>query len=108
MPYLSHRFLPLTFALLATPAWAAPPGVPQIEAGMHTAAVMQMASDGQGRWAVSASQDGSARVWALESGALLAVLRPPLAAGEGHLLAAAMSADGGRIALAAAGASRDE
>ncbi len=105
MPYLSHRFLPLTFALLATPAWAAPPGVPQIEAGMHTAAVMQMASDGQGRWAVSASQDGSARVWALESGALLAVLRPPLAAGEGHLLAAAMSADGGRIALAAAGAS---
>ena len=87
-------------------AWAQatqPPTEPvlRIEAGMHTAVIRGISNDAQGRWAVTASVDKTARVWDVASGRLLQVLRPPLGAGdEGKLYAAAMSPDGAVVAVA--------
>lgn len=80
-----------------------PPAAPvlRIEAGMHTALIGRIATDALGRWAVTASDDKTARVWALPSGRLLQVLRPPLADGrEGMLYAVALSPDGAVVAVA--------
>ena len=84
---------------------AEPPTAPQlrIEAGMHTAPIRRIATDAQGRWAVTASVDKTARVWDVASGRLLQVLRPPLGEGdEGKLFAVALSPDGAVVAAAGA------
>lgn len=89
---------------LPNPVCAAePPTAPQlrIEAGMHTAQIRRIATDAQGRWAVTASDDKTARVWDVASGRLLQVLRPPLGEGnEGKLFAVALSPDGAVVAAA--------
>lgn len=87
----------------AEPARAAEPTeqpLPQLETGMHTANIRGLATDRQGRWAVTASEDKTARVWDVASHDLLAVLRPPQDVGdEGKLYSVAMSPDGETVAL---------
>jgi WD40 repeat protein len=86
------------------PAQAAEPTtapLPRIEAGMHTAPIMRIATDAQGRWAVTASFDKTARIWEVSTGKLLDALRPPQDRGhEGKLDAVAMSPDGRQVAVA--------
>jgi hypothetical protein len=69
----------------AQPAAAEPPASPRpfpaIEAGMHTAMINRIAVDRAGRWAVTASDDKTARIWNLASGQLVRVLRVPLGGG---------------------------
>ncbi len=73
----------------------------RIEAGMHTAAIRSIDTDAQGRWAVTAGEDKTARVWDVFSGQLLKVLRPPQGPGdEGKLYAVALSPDGAVVAAA--------
>ncbi len=73
----------------------------RLEPGMHTAAIMRMATDRAGRWAVTASMDRTARVWDLASGRAAGVLRPPQDDdNEGKLFAVAMSPDGQVVAVA--------
>lgn len=73
----------------------------RLETGMHTAVIMRMATDASGRWAVTASQDRTARVWDVVSARQVAVLRPPQDDdNEGKLFAAAMSPDGQLVAVA--------
>lgn len=72
----------------------------RLEIGMHSAPIRGIASDVQGRWAVTAAEDKTARVWEIGSGKLLAVLRPPSDDGdEGKLHAVAMRPDGAEIAV---------
>ena len=92
----------LTLASLQTAA-AEPSTAPQvrIEAGMHTAMIRRISTDAHGRWAVTASDDKTARVWDMASGRLQQVLRPPLGEGdEGKLFAVALSPDGAVVAAA--------
>jgi WD40 repeat protein len=88
----------------AQPATAEPPTstkpFPMIEAGMHTALIRRIGVDRAGRFAVTASEDKTARLWDLQTGRQLAVLRPPIGPGaEGKLYAAALSPDGALVAL---------
>jgi len=107
--YATGRGLPAgLLALLmaggAVPALAAEPTTEpllRLETGMHTAAIKRIATDSAGRWAVTASDDKTARVWEVASGRQVAVLRPPQDAGdEGKLYAVAMSPDGNAVAVA--------
>src|SRR5262245_30102962 len=69
--------------------------LPRLETGMHTASIARIATDAAGRWAVTASDDKTARVWEVASGRQLSVLRPPQDVGnEGRLDAVALSPDG--------------
>src|SRR5262245_57760967 len=74
--------------------------LPRLETGMHTAVIRRIATDASGRWAVTASEDKTARVWEVASGRQLAVLRPPQDVGrEGMLFAVALSPDGAVVAV---------
>ena len=99
-----RRTLSLALGVACAPALAAEPTTapqPRLEAGMHTAMIWRIATDAQGRWAVSASYDKTARLWDLKTNRLLGVIRPPQDVGnEGKLEAVAMSPDGSRIAVA--------
>jgi len=97
-------------ALLVPAAWcpparAAEPAAstkpfPTIEAGMHTAIIRRIAVDRAGRWAVTASEDKTARIWNLTSDKLERVLRVPVGPGdEGKLYSVALSPDGALVAL---------
>ena len=67
---------------------------------MHTAPIKRIDTDADGRYAVTASDDKTARVWDISSGRLLQVLRPPIEPGdEGKLYAVAMSPDGSTVAV---------
>jgi Caspase domain/WD domain, G-beta repeat len=71
----------------------------RVEAGMHTAPIYHIDADAAGRWAVTASNDKTARVWDAASGRLAIVLRPPIGPGdEGKLFAVAISPDGAVVA----------
>lgn len=102
----SHaRRLLAAIALLATAAAGAaePPSAPvlRVEAGMHVNVVRAIATDGSGRWAVTAADDKTARVWDVHAAAAGPVLRVPLGEGaEGRLQAVVMSRDGSTVAVA--------
>lgn len=89
--------------VVALPAHAAEPtGQPllRLETGMHTAIIKRIATDRDGRWAVTASHDKTTRVWDVATGRLAGVLRPPQDVGdEGKLYAVAMSPDGATVAV---------
>jgi WD40 repeat protein len=95
----------LTIALLSlvTSVHAGePPREPflRIETGMHTAPIIRISVDTAERYLVTASHDKTARVWDLQSGKLLQILRPPLGAGdEGKLYAVALSPNGTTVAV---------
>lgn len=73
---------------------------PALEAGMHTALIWRLALDRDGRYAVTASDDKTVRVWELASGRLLQTLRVPVGPdNEGRLFAVALSPDGKRVAV---------
>ncbi len=73
----------------------------RIESGMHQAVIRRIAVDKDERFLVTASEDKTARVWDLESGALLTTLRPPIGddALEGKLYAVAITPDGATVAV---------
>src|SRR5215470_15622347 len=74
--------------------------LPRLETGMHIAIIRRIATDAAGRWAVTASDDKTARVWEVASGRQLTVLRPPQDVGdEGKLYAVALSPDGAVVAV---------
>ena len=89
--------------MVFTGGWAADPTpqpLPRLETGMHTAMIRRIATDAAGRWAVTASDDKTARVWEVASGRQMAVLRPPQDVGnEGKLYAVALSPDGAVAAV---------
>jgi WD40 repeat protein len=93
----------LLAALAAGAAAQSPPTAPilRIEAGMHSAAILRVDTDAEGRFAVTGGQDKTARVWEIASGRLLHVLRPPIGDGfAGQVSAVALSPDGTSIAAA--------
>jgi WD40 repeat protein len=84
------------------PAASAPPSEPilRVEAGMHSAPIERIAVDADGRYAVTAGPDKTARVWDAASGRLLQILRPPIGVGdEGKLHAVAITPDGSVVAV---------
>ena len=80
----------------------------RIETGSHVAPIRAAGMDRDGRYAVTASEDKTARIWDAASGSLLAVFRPPSGAGnDGKLYAVAMAPDGALVAAAGWSASND-
>ncbi len=80
----------------------------RIEVGAHAAPIRALGVDAAGRFAVTAAEDKTARVWDLASGALLQTLRPPIGAGnDGKLFAASISSDGAVIAVGGWSADND-
>ncbi len=67
---------------------------------MHTAAIRKMSIDAQQRFVVTGSWDKTARVWDLQTGKLLKVLRIPIGEDhEGKIYTVAISPDGETIAV---------
>ena len=91
--------------LTAAPARAQPDGLPtepmlRINAPSHIAKISRIATDAAERFAVTASDDKTVRVWSLPDGTLQRVIWLP--SGEGNLgkaYAVALSPDGGTIAV---------
>ncbi len=96
--------LAVALAAVGPGAWAAdPPRTPmlRVEAGMHVNLVRAVDVDAAGRWAVTASDDKTARVWDVLGNAAGAVLRVPMAEGiEGRLQAVVITPDGSTVAVA--------
>lgn len=92
--------IPATVALLAALAGAARGElymrpVLQVETGMHTAQIDALSVDAAGRFALTVSDDKTARLWRLDDGVLVQTLRVPIGPGnEGELYAGALSPDG--------------
>src|SRR5262245_7603255 len=70
-----------------------------IETGMHVTDVMDADVDAAETFAVSVSQDKTARVWSLLDGKQLAVLRVPGAGSAGQLFAVAVAPRGDLVAV---------
>ena len=78
-----------------------PPTQPmlRLETGIHTATINQIGVDAANRYLVTGSDDKTIRVWDLEGGRLVKVLRPPIDSGdEGKIYAVAISPDGSLVA----------
>lgn len=97
----------LSAVLLSLAAWCggavAAPDIPKepvlrIETGAHLSPITRISSDAAGNWAVTSSEDKTARIWDLRNGKALSVLRPPLGReNAGALYAVAMSPDGRQV-----------
>lgn len=103
--FLQRSTILIAFLLVRFPSgWAADlPNSPilRIDPGLHTATIVRIAADRDGRWLVSASQDKTVRLWDLVTGRMVRVLRPPIGEGkEGELYSVALSPDGGLVACA--------
>jgi WD40 repeat protein len=71
----------------------------RIETGQHGARIWRIDTDAENRFAVTASDDKTVRVWSLPDGRLLRVLRLPLDLGWiGKANAVAISPDGNTVA----------
>lgn len=67
----------------------------QIETGGHNAAVRALAADANEQFAITAAEDGTARIWDIAAGKLLRILGIPMYGEKaGALQAAALSPDG--------------
>ena len=107
---LALLLLSLVAPLVPAPSRAAgtshePPREPmlRVEAGGHIGGVPHLALDRSGRLLATAGYDKTVRLWSLESGAQIAVLRPPIGdREEGEIYAVALSPDGGRVYAAGA------
>ncbi|MBI2354025.1 MAG: caspase family protein [Deltaproteobacteria bacterium] len=90
--------------LVVRPASAGePPATPfiRINAGMHSAKIMDIAADAGGKYLATASFDKTVRVWEAQSGRLVRTIHPPIGdASEGALQAVAVSPDGKTLATA--------
>src|SRR5205085_1383487 len=72
----------------------------RIETGMHIATIRQIGVDRASKFLVTSSADKTARVWEIQTGHLLRVLRVPVGDGEeGKLNAIAISPDSKMIAV---------
>ncbi len=94
-------FLAAALALyLGVPAIAAEQAQLRIETGAHTAPIRALSLDAAGRYALTAAEDKSARIWDTANSRLLQVLRPPSGKdSEGKLYAGALSPDGNFVAV---------
>ncbi len=89
----------LTLICSATAQHAQTPQL-RVDTGAHSAPVRALDVDANGRFAVTAAEDKTARVWELGTGRLLQTLRPPIGANnDGKLFAAAITPDGEVIAV---------
>jgi WD40 repeat protein len=72
----------------------------KIETGLHDAPIRAIGTDAENRFAVTAGDDKTARVWSLPDGNLQSVLHLPIGFGEsGKARAVAISPDGRTIAV---------
>lgn len=72
----------------------------RIETGRHGAAIHRIGTDKDNRFAVTASNDKTVRVWSLPDGRLMRVLRLPIDHGDiGKAFAVAISPDGSTVAV---------
>nr|WP_320133960.1 caspase family protein [uncultured Holophaga sp.] len=91
-----RRLAAILFSTLLPLLATEPPAAPQLrlEVGTHLSQVWQIGADASGRWALTASNDKTLRIWDLQTRSLVQVLRPPVGAGnEGQLRASAISPD---------------
>jgi WD40 repeat protein len=94
---------------LALPAAAAAEGVRDkpflaLDAGGHTARVWKVLFTPDGKQVVTVSDDKTVRLWDVNTGQTVRVLRPPIGPGkEGKLYAAALAPDGSLLAVAGSG-----
>jgi WD40 repeat protein len=83
----------------ATPELPTEP-ILRIETGHHDALIRRIGTDAENRFAVTASEDKTARVWSLSDGRLLRVLRLPIGQREiGTAWGVAISPDGTTVAV---------
>jgi WD40 repeat protein len=72
----------------------------RIETGQHVAVIRRIDTDAANRFAVTASDDKTVRVWSLSDGRLLRVVRLPIDQGDiGKAYAVAISPDGSTVAV---------
>ena len=91
-------------AALAAPAGAAPAPAVVLDPGGHTGRVWKVAFTPDGKNLVSVSFDKSVRVWDVATGEPVRTIWPPAGPGEGGMMiAAAVSPDGKRMAVAGIG-----
>jgi WD40 repeat protein len=70
-----------------------------VDPGMHNARIWRAASDQEGRWVVTGSEDKTIRVWSLADGALQRTIRLPAGSDNvGKVYSVAISPDGALIA----------
>jgi WD40 repeat protein len=71
----------------------------RIETGQHGALIRRIDTDAENRFAVTASEDKTVRVWSLPEGRLMRVLRLPIDQGDiGKAYAVAISPDSSTVA----------